>query len=62
MSNVLVIGSGSREHVICEKLSYSSNVRKIWVLPGNDGMHNVEFIRDINEYNLHILTKCRIIQ
>lgn len=34
MSNVLVIGSGSREHVIYEKLSFSSNVNKIWVLPG----------------------------
>lgn len=59
MSNVLVIGSGSRENVICEKLSFSSYVSKIWALPGNDGMQNVEFIRDINEYNYYdILTRC----
>lgn len=35
--NILVIGSGGREHAICWKLAQSSLVEKIFVVPGNGG-------------------------
>ncbi|MCB9092028.1 MAG: phosphoribosylamine--glycine ligase [Halobacteriovoraceae bacterium] len=36
--NVLVIGKGGREHAIAWKLSHSSLVEKLFVIPGNPGM------------------------
>lgn len=36
---VLVIGSGGREHAIAKKFSVSETVEKVFVAPGNDGMH-----------------------
>ena len=35
--NIIVVGSGGREHTICWKLSQSSLVDKIIVVPGNGG-------------------------
>ncbi|MCQ2588658.1 MAG: phosphoribosylamine--glycine ligase [Treponema sp.] len=35
--NIIVVGSGGREHTICWKLSLSSLVDKIIVVPGNGG-------------------------
>lgn len=36
--NLLVVGSGGREHAISKKLLESSNVEKVYCAPGNDGM------------------------
>ncbi len=36
--NVLVIGSGGREHAIAKQFSISPSVEKVFVAPGNDGM------------------------
>ena len=36
--NILVIGSGGREHAIAKKFSESASVEKVFVAPGNDGM------------------------
>lgn len=38
---ILVIGSGGREHAICEKLNSSKNVEKIFALPGNAGIAEI---------------------
>lgn len=36
--NVLVIGSGGREHAIAKQFSISPSVNNVFVAPGNDGM------------------------
>jgi len=38
--NVLVIGSGGREHAIAKQFNISPSVNKVFVAPGNDGMRN----------------------
>ena len=35
--NVLIIGSGAREHALAWKVAQSNQVEKIWVAPGNAG-------------------------
>ena len=39
-SNVLIVGSGGREHALAWKLAQSTQVGQVWVAPGNDGMHS----------------------
>lgn len=36
--NILVVGSGGREHAIAKKFNHSPSVEKVFVAPGNDGM------------------------
>ncbi|MBF2575742.1 phosphoribosylamine--glycine ligase [Listeria welshimeri] len=36
--NLLVVGSGGREHAISKKLLESNNIEKVYCAPGNDGM------------------------
>lgn len=38
--NILVIGSGGREHAIARQFNISPSVQKVFVAPGNDGMKN----------------------
>ena len=40
MANVLVVGSGGREHALSWKLSQSSKVDKVFTAPGNGGTEN----------------------
>jgi len=35
--NILVIGSGGREHAICHALARSSRLKRLFILPGNAG-------------------------
>ena len=52
--NVLVIGSGGREHALCWKIAQSPDCNKLYVAPGNPGTaeiaQNVDL--DINDHNL----------
>ena len=39
--NIALIGSGGREHVICEKIFLSKKVGKIYCIPGNAGTSKI---------------------
>ncbi|MBQ1889472.1 MAG: phosphoribosylamine--glycine ligase, partial [Selenomonas sp.] len=39
--NILVIGSGGREHTLAWKLSQSPKAAKLYAIPGNPGMAEV---------------------
>lgn len=40
--NILIVGSGGREHALAWKLSKSSKIEKIFISPGNGGVEGVE--------------------
>ncbi len=42
--NIVVIGSGGREHAIVKKLAESPEITKIYALPGNAGMKEAECV------------------
>ena len=46
---VLIIGRGGREHAICQKVSGSKLVEKVFVAPGNAGMTDVAELVSIEE-------------
>jgi len=39
--NILILGSGGREHAIAWKIAQSSKVKSIFIAPGNAGTRNV---------------------
>lgn len=49
--NIIVVGSGGREHTICWKLSLSSLVDKIIVVPGNGGTAHENKCVNVNPKN-----------
>tara|TARA_B100000945_G_C20377703_1_gene595477 strand:- start:47 stop:1309 length:1263 start_codon:yes stop_codon:yes gene_type:complete len=50
---IAIIGSGGREHAICQKIYESKNIKKIFCIPGNGGTkkiaENIEI--DINNFD-----------
>ena len=55
--NVGIIGSGGREHAICQMLSKSKKVSKIFCFPGNAGTALVAHNIDLNPDNFPELEK-----
>ena len=53
--NILIIGSGAREHAFCWKLNESDSVQKIYVAPGNAGTLKVAENLDIDILNFNEL-------
>jgi len=49
--NVAVIGSGGREHAICESLIKSNKIKKLFCLPGNGGTASIAQNTNINLSN-----------
>ena len=50
-----IIGSGGREHAICESLINSKKIDKIFCFPGNAGTENIAKNIDINLENFELL-------
>ncbi|MDC3023856.1 phosphoribosylamine--glycine ligase [Alphaproteobacteria bacterium] len=49
--NILVLGSGGREHSICYELSKSKNIKKVYCAPGNAGIAAISDIAMIDYTN-----------
>ena len=53
--NFAVIGSGGREHAICETVNKSKKTKKIFCFPGNAGTENIAENIDIDLENFEII-------
>ena len=52
-----IIGSGGREHAICESIKNSPKIKKIFCFPGNAGTENIAENTDINIENFDMFKK-----
>jgi len=63
MKNILIIGSGGREHAVAKHFLSNREVKKIWVAPGNHGMMvtpNLNVVTNLSWKNPEkILTFCK---
>ena len=50
-----IIGSGGREHALCEAIKNSENVDKIYCIPGNAGTHTIAKNVDLNIQDFGLL-------
>ena len=52
--NILIIGSGGREHAIINSISKSKRCSKIFALPGNAGTELLaeNVVGDVNDFEL----------
>ena len=55
--NILVIGSGAREHTLTWKLSRSPKIKALYAAPGNAGMARLAHILDIKDTDIESLLK-----
>jgi len=54
MINILLIGSGGREHAFAMALAKSSSCKQLYIMPGNAGTseHGINVAIDVNEFHL----------
>jgi phosphoribosylamine--glycine ligase/phosphoribosylglycinamide formyltransferase/phosphoribosylformylglycinamidine cyclo-ligase len=52
LKNVLVIGSGGREHAICWKLAQSARIGTIFSFPGSCGIEKLEKVKIVDGLSL----------
>jgi phosphoribosylamine--glycine ligase len=53
--NILVVGSGGREHALCAKIAKSPLTDKLFCAPGNAGIRSVATCVDISANNIEKL-------
>ncbi|MDE2214671.1 MAG: phosphoribosylamine--glycine ligase [Candidatus Omnitrophica bacterium] len=53
--NVLVIGSGGREHALCWKIKQSPKVKRLYCLPGNGGIARIAECVDIAADDVNLI-------
>ena len=51
MKNVLVIGSGGREHAVCYAMSKSKKVGKLFCVPGNAGIAQIATCKSLSVFD-----------
>ena len=57
--NVLVLGSGGREHSLCYNLIKSKKISNLWCMPGNAGINSIAKFSKLNtDDNQGILDFC----
>ena len=55
--NIALIGSGGREHALCQKLVESNKNNKIYCIPGNAGTSNISTNLEVDFLNFNLLFK-----
>ena len=60
--NIVILGSGGREHALCQKISLSKKVKKIYSIPGNAGTSDISEninlpLNDVNKIDEFIKDK-----
>ena len=53
--NIVLIGSGGREHALCQKIYESNITNKIYCIPGNAGTAHIAKNLDIDFLNFNKL-------
>ena len=65
--NIVLIGSGGREHALCKKLKDSNNIKNVYCIPGNAGTSNFatnikndfndfkSLLKTIKKYNIELV-------
>jgi len=56
--NILIVGSGGREHALCWKIKQSSKVNKICCAPGNGGIAQLAECLEIKAEDIEGLVRC----
>ena len=56
---IAILGSGGREHALCNKISKSTKAKKIFCIPGNAGTSKIATNIDINLDNFDELKKMK---
>lgn len=60
--NVLVIGSGGREHAICKAVNRSQKLTSLCAIPGNPGISQIAKCVDIDPFNNELIKEFAIKQ
>ena len=55
--NILILGSGGREHALAWKIAQSPLVDEVWSAPGNPGMDKIGPCFDVDPTDINAVQK-----